>query len=58
MFCTECGEVIAPGRVDGRDTASQPFSSALGQCVHLLIGRLNKLVRAPKEDREDGFEAR
>ena len=46
MFCPECGEVMAPGRFDGRDGPSQPYPSVLSRCSNLLLRRKNKAVQS------------
>lgn len=42
MFCPECGEVMAPGRFDGRDRAPLRFHSVLSHWVVLMLRRRNE----------------
>jgi hypothetical protein len=45
MFCPECGEVITPGRFDGRDGPSPPCLSVLGRYADFLLRRKNKAAQ-------------
>ena len=45
MFCPECGEVMAPGRFDGRDGSSRHSPSVLGRFADFLLRRKNKAAQ-------------